>query len=161
MHGFKPLRAAAPLLLVLGLAACSDDDDITGSSGSLARVEIDAPGSAQTGDDFEVSITALNVGVSNIRNGRVDATFAVPLAILSVSASPGTTATFSNGPTGGRITWDLGTLDSNSQSRLTVQTIGVLAPTEGSRTAAIEASLTGQGIGAGDAVARDDVTINP
>jgi len=59
------------------------------------------------------------------------------------------------------VTWDLRTLDSNSQSRLRVQTVGVLAPGEGSRRAAIEASLTGQSIGGGDAAAREDITINP
>jgi hypothetical protein len=161
MHRLKIFRAAIPLLLVLSLVACSDDDDVTGSGGSLARVEIDAPSSATTGNAFEVQVKALNVGVSNIRNGRIDATFGVPLAILSVDTSPGTSASFSNGPTGGRITWDLGTLDSNSESRLTVQTVGVLAPTQGSQTAMIDASMTAQGISAGDAVATDTVTINP
>jgi hypothetical protein len=161
MLRFRLLRAAVPLVLVLGLVACDDDDDITGSNGSLARVEIDAPGSATTGDDFEVQVNALNIGVSNIRSGRVDATFGVPLAILSVDTSPGTSASFSNGPTGGRVTWDLGTLDSNSESRLTVRAVGVLAPAAGSQTATIEASLTAQGIGAGDVVASDTVTINP
>lgn len=161
MRRLDPLRAAVPLVLVLALVACGDDAAVTGSNGSLGRVEIDAPGSAKTGDVFEVQVKALNIGVSNIRNGRIDATFGVPLAILSVDASPGTSASFSNGPTGGRITWDLGTLDSNSESRLTVQAVGVLAPAAGSRTATIEASLTGQSIGAGDAVASDTVTINP
>jgi len=161
MRRLKLLRAAVPLVLVLGLVACGDDNAVTGSNGSLARVEVDAPGSAKTGDAFEVQVKALNIGVSNIRNGRIDATFGVPLAILSVGTSPGTSASFSNGPTGGRITWDLGTLDSNSESRLTVQAVGVLAPAQGSRTATIEASLTGQSIAAGDAVASDNVTINP
>lgn len=163
MQRLKLSNAAAPLalVLVLGLVACGDNDAVTGSNGSLARVEIDAPGSATTGNAFEAEIKALNVGVSNIRNGRVDATFGAPLAILSVDASAGTSASFSNGPTGGRITWDLGTLDSNTESTLTVHTVGVLAPTAGSTRATIEASLTGQGISAGDAVASHNVTINP
>lgn len=160
MNKFRLFRVSALLVLVLGLVAC-DDDDITGTGQSLARVEFDAPDAAKTGTTFSIDIRALNVGLSNVRNGRVEVTLGAPLGILSLDASPGTTATFSNGAFGGRITWDLGTLDSNSQSRLTVQTIGVLAPSEGSRTAALEASLTGEGIAAGEAVARDSVTINP
>lgn len=161
MNTLRLLRISAPLVLVLGLVACNDDENIAGTGQSLARVEIDAPDTARTGTTFSVDVRALNVGLSNVRNGRVDVTLGAPLGILSLDTSPGTSATFSNGSFGGRITWDLGTLDSNSQSRLTVETIGVLAPTEGSRTAALEASMTGQGISAGEAVARDNVTINP
>ena len=155
------LRLALPIALVLGLVACDDDDDVTGSGQSLARVSVDAPDSARSGDEFDVRITSENVGLSGIRDGRVDITLPLPLLVVSVSPSAGTNATFSNGLTGGRVTWDLGTLDSNSQSRLTIRGIGVLAPGQGSTRVTVEASMTGQGISPGEAVARDDMTINP
>jgi hypothetical protein len=161
MQKLRFLRFALPIALVLGLVACDDDDDVTGSNRSLARVSVDAPDAARTGDEFEVQITAENIGLSNIRNGHVDINVPTPLAVVGVGTSAGTNATFSNGLSGGRVSWDLGTLDSNSQSRLIVRTVGILLPGQGSAQVTIEASMTGQSIDAGDAVAREEMTINP
>lgn len=161
MKKLRNLRLALPVVLVLGLVACDDDDDVTSSNSSLARVSVDAPDSAKTGDEFEVQITAENIGVSNIRNGHVDINFPTPLTVVGVGTSAGTNATFTNGLSGGRASWDVGTLDSNSQSRLIVRTVGVLLPGQGATRVTIEASLTGQAIDAGDAVAREEMTISP
>jgi hypothetical protein len=97
------------------------------------------------------------VGVSNIRNSRVDVTFEAPLTIVSVDPSSGTTATIA----GNSIVWDIGTLDANTRSRLAARARGTLAAGALSRSATIRAELTGQGISAGDAVATDSVTITP
>ena len=151
------LRPAVVLLAVLGLAGCNDDDGVTSSRGSLAAVEVEAPGTVQSGAEFGVDLSAANVGVSNIQNSRVDVTFDAPLTIVSVDPSSGSTATI----VGNRIVWNLGTLDANTRSRLAARAMGVLAAGQASRTAMIRAELTGQGISAGDAVATDSVTINP
>ena len=152
------LRSAAVLAAVLGMAGCNDEgDDVTSSRGSLASVEVEAPGTAQTGTEFTVDLTAANVGVSNIRNGHVEVTFDAPLMIMSVDPSSGTTASI----VGNRIVWDLGTLDANTRSRLAARAMGILTPGQASRTATIRAEMTGQGISAGDAVATDTVTITP
>ena len=140
------------------MAGCNDDgDDVTSSRGSLAAVEVEAPGMVQSGAEFGVDLSAANVGVSNIRNARVDVTFDAPLTIVSVDPSSGTTATIA----GNRIVWDIGTLDANTRSRLAARARGILAAGASSRTATIRAELTGQGISAGDAVATDTVTITP
>ena len=87
------LRPAVVLLAALGMAGCNDDgDDVTSTRGSLAAVEVEAPGSVQSGVEFGVDLSAANVGFSNIRNSRVDVTFEAPLSILSVDPSSGTTA---------------------------------------------------------------------
>jgi len=152
------LRPAVVLLALLGMASCNDDGgDVTSSRGSLAAVEVEAPGMVQSGVEFGVDLAAANVGVSNIRNSRVDVTFDAPLTVFSVDPSSGTTAAIA----GNRIIWDLGTLDANTRSRLTARARGTLAAGETSRTATIRAELTGQGISAGDAVATDSVTISP
>jgi hypothetical protein len=152
------LRPAVVLVAVLGMAGCKEDgNDVTSSRGSLAAVEVEAPGTAQSGVEFGVDLAAANVGVSNIRNSRVEVTFDAPLTVLSVDPSSGTTAAIA----GNRIVWDLGTLDANTRSRLRARARGTLAAGETSRTATIRAQLTGQGISAGDAVATDSVTISP
>jgi hypothetical protein len=152
------LRPGVVLLMVLGMAGCNDDgDDVTSSRGSLAAVEVEAPGMVQSGVEFGVDLSAANVGVSNIRNARVDITFDTPLSVLSVDPSSGTTATI----VGNGIVWDLGTLDAITRSRLAARARGILAAGQSSRTATIRAQLTGQGISAGDAVATDSVTITP
>ena len=162
MRTVRFLRLAVPVVLALGLVACNDDDDdVTGAGGSLARVSVDAPGSARSGVEFETQITVENVGFSSIRNGQVVVDFPAPLRVFGVDTSAGTNASFTNEVSGGRVFWNLGTLDSNSQSRLTVRTIGLLAPGQASTNATIQASLSGEEIPAGDAIARDTVTINP
>lgn len=158
MNRNRLLPPALVLLAVLGTAGCNDEgDDVTSSRGSLAAVEVEAPGMVQSGVEFGVDLAAANVGFSNIRNSRVDVTFDAPLTVLSVDPSSGTTAAI----TGNRIVWDLGTLDANTRSRLAVRARGTLNAGETSRTATIRAELTGQGISAGDAVATDSVTISP
>ena len=135
------LLPAIVLLTVLGMAGCKNDgNDVTSSRGSLAAVEVEAPGMVQSGVEF-----------------GVDVTFDAPLTALSVDPSSGTTAAI----VGNRIVWDLGTLDANTRSRLTARARGTLAAGASSRTATIRAELTGQGISAGDAVATDSVTISP
>ena len=155
------LLLALPLGLALGFVGCDDDDDVTGSGQSLARVSVDAPDSSQSGVEFEVRINTENLGFSGIDDGLVDITLPLPLVVVGVNPSPGTNATFSNGLTGGRVTWDLGTLDSNNQSVLKIRGVGTLLAGQGSMRLTVEASMTGEGISPGDAVARDDMTLHP
>jgi hypothetical protein len=150
----------APLIAILLAAAvaCNDDqNDVAGSRGSLAVLNVDAPSFAESGVEFGVEIDAANVGVSNIRDGRARITFDAPLAPRSVEPSSGTTATIA----GDTVDWDLGTIDANTRSRLEVRVVGTLAAGEPSRSARIRAELTAQRISGGEAVATDFVTIRP
>ena len=147
------------LAAALSAASCGDNTDVTAANKSLVRLSVDAPATAKSGANFGVQIRTLNVGVANIQNGRVTVTLPLPLVVLSVDASSGTTASFSNGISGGRVDWDLGTLDSNSQSKLDITTMGVLGPTEATKKLTVVATMTGQGINPGDAVAQSDVTL--
>lgn len=150
-----PLGAMG-ILLALGTAAC-DDNDVAGTRGALAALNVDAPSFAQSGVPFPVEIVAANVGVSNVREGRVEITFESPLAPVSTDASSGTTASVS----GDRVTWILATLDSNTRSTLHVRVVGQLPAGQASRSARIRAELTAVGIPAGEAVATDFVTVTP
>lgn len=149
--------AAASLVLVIGTTACNDENDVAGARGALAVLNVDAPSFAQTSVEFDVEVVAANVGVSNIRDGRVEVTFEAPLTPLSVDASAGTTAVVA----GDRATWTLDTLDANSRSTLHVRVVGTLSAGEASRSARIRAELTARGISAGEAVATDFVTVMP
>src|SRR5262249_50874763 len=98
-----------------------------------------------------------NIGVQGIHNGQVIVTVPAPLTISSVNASAGTQAAFS----GNTITWMLNTLDSNSQSTLHVQLVGTLPAGSQAMSLTLQASLTADGIRAGDAVATATIQLMP
>ena len=150
----------AALALSIAMAACHDDNsDVTAANQSLVRLSVDTPGTAKSGSSFGVQVRALNVGLAGIHNSHVSVTIPAPLMVLSVTAPSGTNATFSNGPSGANVEWDFGTLDSNSESKLDITVMGVLAPTESTKKLTIVAQMTAQGISPGNAVAQSDVTL--
>src|SRR5262249_46219946 len=152
-------RYAAPAILVAGFVACKGSDTTT-SPGSLANVTMNGPSQATSGQSFTLDLAATAVGVNNVQNGMV--TVAVPsqFVVNSVDASSGTSATAAPG-TGGMVTWNLGTLDSNSQSTLHINVTGSLPSGSASQSATFQATLTATGINAGDAVASATVQLNP
>ena len=156
MNRFRFLRFAAIVTLLAGAVACGNSDTTTGN-GALGRVSVNAPDSVTSGQAFDVEIDALNIGVQGIHNGAVAVTFPAPLVVNSVDASGGTQATFA----GGTVTWTLNTLDSNSQSTLHVNVTGTLAAGAAPMTLTVQASLTADGIRAGDAVATDTFQLMP
>ena len=147
------------LAATLSAASCGDNTDVTAANQSLVRVSVDAPDTAKSGSSFGVQVRALNVGVAGIQDGRVTITLPSPLTVIAVDASAGTTATFTNGIAGGTVQWDLRTLDSNSQSKIDITTMGVLGATEGTKRLTVVASMTAQGVNSGDAIAQDDVVL--
>lgn len=151
------MLAAAGLFLAIGGWGCSDDNDVAGTRGALAVLNIDAPSFARSGVEFSVEINAANVGVSNIRDARIEVTFESPLIPRTVEPSAGTTATVM----GDRVGWNLQTLDANTRSSLIVRVVGQLAAGEAGRSARIRAEMTAQGITPGEAVATDFVTVMP
>src|SRR5262245_39008201 len=120
--------AILPALLVtlLGVTACSNSDDVSGSGGALARLEMDMPDRVQSGVPFDAGASAAAVGVEGVHQGVVTIALPAPLSITDVATSPGTTATFSNGGVGATVTWDLHTLDSNTRSTLTIYATATL-----------------------------------
>jgi len=150
---------AIGLAALVGVGACHDNSDTTTGNLSVVRLTVDAPDTAKSGTNFGVEVRALNIGVAGIHNGHVKVTLPSPLTVISVQAPSDTSATFSNGASGGTVDWNLGTLDSNSQSKLEITTMGLLGPTEATKRLTVLATMTAQGINAGDAVAQDDVTL--
>ncbi len=145
--------------LAPSFAACHDDNsDVTGANQSLVRLSVDTPGTAKSGSSFGIQVRALNIGLAGIHNSHVSVTIPTPLTVLSVSAPSGTTAMFSNGSSGASVEWDFGTLDSNSESKLDITVMGMLAPTESTKKLTVVAQMTAQGINPGGAVAQSDVT---
>jgi hypothetical protein len=154
------LRIAIPAVLLAAAASACKDSDTTTAPGSVANVNIDAPQSARSGETFTIDVSAVAVGINNVHNGRVDVTLPAPLQVQSADASDGSAA-FSNSAFGATVSWVLNTLDSNSQSRLHVRTVGILPSGSGAQTLTVRASLTGDGIRAGDAVANDSLQLMP
>jgi len=144
-------------LLLLGAALGCEDNKVTTAPGAVASVMFNAPDSVKSGQNFDMDVNALNVGVNGIHNGRVQVTVPAPLAVLSAEASPGTTATFSTSS----VSWNLGTLDSNSQSRLHVSLVGTLPAGSAAQSLTVNAMLTADGINPGDAVAHATIQLTP
>jgi hypothetical protein len=151
--------AALATTLLLALAASACRDDTTTAPGAVANVTFDAPATVQSGQSFVVDVQAASVGINNVHNGRVDVTLPAPLNVDSVEASSGTSATFTNGA-GATVTWMLGTLDSNSQSRLHIHVTGTL-PNPTAMSLTLRASLTADGVHPGDAVAEKTLMLMP
>jgi hypothetical protein len=153
---------ASLFLASLGLvAACNDNNDVTGTGGALVRLNVDAPDSAVSDHPFNVNLTAQNIGVTSVANGVVSATLPSPLTVASVNAGSGTSATFSNSASGATVTWQLNTLAANSSSTLAIQATGTLAAGSANLPIAIQAQLTADGINPGQSVANDTVTLMP
>jgi hypothetical protein len=159
MKDFRILCLVAGVLGLVGAGACHDNSDTTTGNLSVVRLTVDAPDTAKSGTNFGVEVRALNIGVAGIHSGHVTVTLPSPLTVISVQAPSDTSATFSNGASGGTVDWSLGTLDSNSQSKLEITTMGLLGPTEATKRLTVLATMTAQGINPGDAVAQDDVTL--
>ena len=150
--------ASALALGLFGLVGCEDSKTTT-APGALASVRFSAPDSVKSGTTFTVDVNALNIGVNGVHNGRVDITLPSPLTVTFVDASPGTSATFSNG-SGATVSWNLNTLDSNSGSSVHIQTMGMLL--SGSpMSLTLRASMTADGIAPGDAVTTTTVVLMP
>lgn len=159
MRPGNPLSRIAVSVLAfaaLALGAACHNDDVTGANGALGRIAVDAPDNAQSGTNFDIHVTAQDIGVQNIQNGMVTVTVPSPLTIVSVQTDdPQTSASFS----GNTVTWTIGTLDSNTQSELTVTVMGTTATQMTGLV--VTAQMTATGINAGDAVATDTFTLNP
>jgi hypothetical protein len=161
MKNFRILCLAASLLGLVGAIGCNDNSDTTTGNLSIVRLTVDAPDTAKSGTNFGVEVRALNVGVAGIHDGHLTVTLPSPLTVISVQAPSDTSATFSNGGLGGTVDWNLGTLDSNNQSKLEITTMGLLSPSEATKKLTVVATMTAKGISPGDSVAQDDVTLTP
>jgi uncharacterized protein YfaS (alpha-2-macroglobulin family) len=159
MKASRLYRLGIPAALLLGLLACNDGDTTT-APGAIANVTLDAPDSVRSGESFTIDVSAVNVGINNVHNGRVEVTLPAPLLVNSVGQSSGTTATFSNG-SGATVSWNLNTLDSNSQSRLHINATGTLPGSSAAQTLTLRAAMTADGIRAGDATAQRTVLLMP
>lgn len=153
------LRFAIPALFLVVVSACKDSDTAT-APGVLANVTLNAPSSASSGQSFVIDLAATAVGVNNVQNGQVTVTLPSPLTVVSLDASSGTSATFSNG-SGSSVSWTLGTLDANSQSTLHVTASGTLTTGSSAQTLTLGAVLTATGIPAGDATAQTNLQLMP
>jgi len=157
---FLPLcRLVLPAAVFLASADCHDSATTT-APGAIANLQISAPDSARSGQSFTIDVNAVNVGINNIHNGSVVVTLPAPLQVASADGSSGTTATFANG-SGATVTWTLNTLDSNSQSRLHINAMGVLPGDSSALSLTLRAVMTADGIKAGDAVAEHTMQLMP
>lgn len=152
-------RLVLPAAVLIVSAACKNSDTTT-APGAIANVQISAPDSVKSGQSFTIDVSAVNVGINNIHNGSVVVTLPAPLQVSSADGSSGTTATFTNG-SGATVTWTLNTLDSNSQSRLHINAMGVLPGGSSAQSLTLRAVMTADGIKAGDAVAEHTVQLMP
>jgi hypothetical protein len=163
LGGFMRIRLTTPRIVLstlafaaLTLGAACHNDDVTGANGALARVSVDAPDNGTSGQNFDIQVTAQAIGVQNIQNSVVTVTVPAPLTIVNVRSDDAQTSATTSGNT---VTWTIGTLDSNTQSGLTITVMGTTATQMTGLV--VTAQMTGNGINAGDAVATDTFNLNP
>ena len=77
------LLVALPLVMV-GAVACNDDNDVTGSGGALASLNLDVPETVNSGVAFDVGLTTTAIGVTNVQNGVVTVTLPSPIQVTAV-----------------------------------------------------------------------------
>lgn len=148
------LIAVLPLAM-FGAVGCGDDNDVTGSGGALASLNLDVPDSVNSGAPFDATLTATAVGVENVRNGVVTITVPSPLQITDVTEEAGTTASF----TANSVTWQLNTLDSNTSSDVAIHITGSLPAGAPNASLTIQATMVADGIPSGDLVASETITL--
>jgi hypothetical protein len=159
MRAVSGFRIALILTMVSGLPACNNDD-VSGTGGALARLEMDMPDTVRSGVPFDAGASAANVGVEGVHDGVVTVTLPAPLRITDVTASPGTSATFSNVGLA-TVTWTLHTLDSNTRSTITIYATGTLPPGAGEQLLTAQAAMIADGISLGELVANDSFLLAP
>jgi len=148
------LLVALPLAMV-GAVGCDDDNDVSGTGGALASLNLDMPETVNSGVPFDASLTATAIGVTNVQNGVVTVTLPAPIQVTGVDAEAGTSATFA----GGTITWTLNTLDSNTSSDLTIHAMGTLPAGAPGQNLTAQASMTADGISSGEVVVSENFTL--
>lgn len=150
-------RFLVPMIALCAVLACKNNDTTTAPGGALASITVQAPASANSGQPFAINVTATDAGVAGVHNGLVMVSLPAPLGVIAINASAGTSASFS----GGSVSWTLGTLDSNTSSSLTITAAGTLPQGSAAQNLTIQATLTADGIAAGEAVAQDTVQLSP
>src|SRR3954470_15043427 len=97
-HSGGPMRVRFPVSRVLvsllavaflAVVAGCHNNDVTGANGALARLTVDAPDNATTSQNFDIHVTAQDIGVQNIQNGVVTLTLPSPLTVVSLNAESG------------------------------------------------------------------------
>ncbi len=116
------------------------------------------PDTVNSGVPFDAGASAAAIGVENVHDGVVTITLPAPLRITGVTASPGTSATFSNAGLA-TVTWTLHTLDSNTRSTLTIHAMAALPPGVDDQLLTAQASMVADGIGFGELVANDSFVL--
>jgi len=155
--GISRIALAALIAAFAGSLAACHHSDTTTAPGALANVTVTGPSSVTSGQSFDLDVAATAVGVTNVQNGVVTVTVPAPLTVTSTNASSGTSATVS----GSTVTWNLGTLDANSQSTLHINVMPTLPAGSSAQSVTVQAQLTGNSINPGDATASTTVQVNP
>lgn len=153
-------RIALVFVLPLSMAAlvgCGKDNDVTGSGGALASLNLDVPGQVHSGTPFDISVSTTAIGVQNVQNGVVTVTLPAGVTATSADAEPGTSASIS----GSTVSWTLNTLDSNTSSTLTIHAMGSLPAGTPDQNLQVQASMTATGISSGELTATKDFTLMP
>jgi hypothetical protein len=153
-------RFLLAVTVALGVVACNNES-VTGTGGALAQLEMDMPDTVHSGVPFDAGASAANVGVEGVHEGVVTIALPAPLRVTEISASPGTSATFSNDGIGATVTWELHTLDSFTRSNLTIFATAALPPGAPEQILTAQASMVADGIGFGELVANDSFVLAP
>ena len=152
---------AGVVVLTLACLACSDSNEVTGSSRPAVSLSVHAPEVVRAGEEFQLRLELQSLG-ANIRNARVD------VVLPSVSFSLAEESTISSSLfvkalhfSSGGFAWAVADFGPNGRPFVSLPFVGHLPTGQGATPTTVEATLIGATYGGEDVHAVRVITVTP
>ena len=152
---------AGVVVLALASLACSDSNEVTGSSRSAVSLSVHAPEAVRSGEEFQLRLELQSLGAT-IRNAQVEVIVPSPLLFIDLESTNHTSALLrSLRFSSGRFTWSVADFTPSGRPFVSLPVIAHLPPGQGATPTTIEATLRGATYGGEDVAAQRGITVVP
>ena len=155
------LRCLAGVVVVtLACLACSDSNEVTGSSPAVVSLSVHAPEVVRAGEEFQLRLD-LQSFRATIRNAQVEVTLPALLSIDLESTHHTSALLKSLRFASGRFTWSVADFAPSGRPFVSLPVIANLPTGQGATPTTIEATLRGATYGGEDVAAQRGITVVP